>query len=61
MNEVWNRLNLLLPQVRPLWKHYFQDAQGIIFVVDSSDRDRISEARKELHWMLTDVSKLFIL
>ncbi|XVF67520.1 hypothetical protein PTKIN_Ptkin10aG0127900 [Pterospermum kingtungense] len=41
-------------KVRPLWKHYFIDAQGIIFVVDSSDRERIPEARKELHWMLAD-------
>ncbi|XWS62944.1 hypothetical protein CRYUN_Cryun06bG0054100 [Craigia yunnanensis] len=41
-------------KIRPLWKHYFLNAQGIIFVVDSSDRERISEARKELHWILAD-------
>ncbi|XVF01318.1 hypothetical protein REPUB_Repub04eG0077600 [Reevesia pubescens] len=41
-------------KIRPLWKHYFLNSQAIIFVVDSSDRERISEARKELHWMLTD-------
>ena len=35
-------------RLRPLWKHYFDAAQGLIFVVDSSDRDRIDEAREEL-------------
>ncbi|KAI5452888.1 hypothetical protein NCC49_006425 [Naganishia albida] len=39
-------------KIRPLWRHYFQNTQGIIFVVDSNDRDRISEAREELQRML---------
>mmetsp|Transcript_7803 Transcript_7803/g.13800 ORF Transcript_7803/g.13800 Transcript_7803/m.13800 type:complete len:182 (-) Transcript_7803:450-995(-) len=39
-------------KIRPLWRHYFQNTQGIIFVVDSNDRDRIPEARDELHKML---------
>ena len=43
------------PQIRPLWRHYFQNTQGLIFVVDSNDRDRISEARDELHRMLNEV------
>ena len=42
-------------QIRPLWRHYFQNTQGLIFVVDSNDRDRISEARDELHRMLNEV------
>merc|ERR1711898_4701 len=36
-------------KIRPLWRHYFQNTQGLIFVVDSNDRDRIGEARDELH------------
>jgi ADP-ribosylation factor family len=43
------------PQIRPLWRHYFQNTQGLIFVVDSNDRDRIGEARDELHRMLNEV------
>ncbi|KAA8495757.1 ADP-ribosylation factor 1 [Porphyridium purpureum] len=39
-------------KIRPLWRHYFQNTQGIIFVVDSNDRDRFVEAREELHKML---------
>ncbi|KAI4330264.1 hypothetical protein MLD38_028564 [Melastoma candidum] len=41
-------------KIRPLWRHYFQNTQGLIFVVDSNDRDRISEAREELHRMLSE-------
>ncbi|KAG1516427.1 hypothetical protein G6F53_002159 [Rhizopus delemar] len=41
-------------KIRPLWRHYFQNTQGIIFVVDSNDRDRISEARDELQRMLNE-------
>ena len=43
------------PQIRPLWRHYFQNTQGVIFVVDSNDRDRVGEARDELHRMLNEV------
>jgi ADP-ribosylation factor protein 1 len=43
-----------LLQIRPLWRHYFQNTQGLIFVVDSNDRDRVGEARDELHRMLNE-------
>jgi len=41
-------------KIRPLWRHYFQNTQGLIFVVDSNDRERINEARDELHKMLNE-------
>eukprot|EP00824_Muranothrix_gubernata_P020090 TRINITY_DN40315_c0_g1_i1.p2 TRINITY_DN40315_c0_g1~~TRINITY_DN40315_c0_g1_i1.p2 ORF type:complete len:181 (+),score=46.36 TRINITY_DN40315_c0_g1_i1:126-668(+) len=41
-------------KIRPLWRHYFQNTQAIIFVVDSNDRERIGEARDELHRMLNE-------
>lgn len=41
-------------KIRPLWRHYFQNTQGLIFVVDSNDRDRISEAQDELSKMLKE-------
>jgi ADP-ribosylation factor protein 1 len=41
-------------RIRPLWRHYYVNAQALIFVVDSNDRDRISEARDELHRMLSE-------
>jgi hypothetical protein len=36
-------------KIRPLWRHYYQNTQGIIFVVDSNDRERAEDAREELH------------
>merc|ERR1711937_286607 len=41
-------------KIRPLWRHYFQNTQGLIFVVDSNDRERIHETREELHKMLNE-------
>jgi ADP-ribosylation factor protein 1 len=41
-------------KLRPLWHYYFQHTQGIIYVVDSSDHDRIGEARDELQRLLND-------
>lgn len=40
--------------VRYLWKKYSVMADGIVFMMDSADRDRLSEARKELQSILTD-------
>ncbi|XP_013358704.1 PREDICTED: ADP-ribosylation factor 2-like isoform X1 [Chinchilla lanigera] len=41
-------------KIRPLWRHYFQNTQGLIFVADSNDRERVSEAREELTRMLAE-------
>ncbi|CAF4879553.1 ADP-ribosylation factor 2 [Pieris napi] len=41
-------------KIRPLWRHYYQNTQGLIFVVDSSDTKRIQEAENELANMLKE-------
>merc|ERR1719387_170907 len=41
-------------KIRKLWRHYYQGTNGIIFVIDSSDHDRIVDARKELEKLLGD-------
>lgn len=41
-------------KIRPLWRHYYNGTQGLIFVVDCADRDRIDEARTELHRIVND-------
>jgi ADP-ribosylation factor 1/2 len=41
-------------KIRPLWRHYYQNTQGLIFVVDSNDRDRVDAARDEMHRMLNE-------
>ena len=38
-------------KIRPLWRHYFQNTQGLIFVVDGNDRERIQEGAEELQKM----------
>mmetsp|Transcript_453 Transcript_453/g.826 ORF Transcript_453/g.826 Transcript_453/m.826 type:complete len:176 (+) Transcript_453:161-688(+) len=37
---------------RNLWEHYYKDAQGIIFVIDSTDKLRMVVAKDELDHLL---------
>eukprot|EP01108_Squamamoeba_japonica_P004984 TRINITY_DN38_c0_g1_i2.p1 TRINITY_DN38_c0_g1~~TRINITY_DN38_c0_g1_i2.p1 ORF type:complete len:181 (+),score=62.68 TRINITY_DN38_c0_g1_i2:60-602(+) len=39
-------------KIRPLWRHYYQNTQGLIYVVDTNDRDRVIESAEELGRML---------
>ena len=39
---------------RPLWRHYYQNTDVLIFVVDSNDRERISESYDELWRFLAE-------
>jgi len=41
-------------KIRPLWRHYFQNTRAIIFVVDSNDSERVSEAREELQRLMNE-------
>lgn len=41
-------------KIRPLWRHYYPDTQGIVYVVDSTDRDRVTEAKEVLHDILSE-------
>lgn len=40
-------------KIRMLWRHYLENTQGLIFVVDSTDRARLGEAGKELRNMVS--------
>ncbi|XP_002732532.1 uncharacterized protein LOC100373762 [Saccoglossus kowalevskii] len=35
-------------KIRALWRHYYTNTDGLIFIVDSADRTRFSEAKEEL-------------
>lgn len=39
-------------KIRPLWKHYFHNTEGLVYVVDSADKERFLEAKDELYWIL---------
>ena len=41
-------------KIRVLWKHYYQNTDGLIFVVDSNDRDRLDDAAEELKKMVSE-------
>lgn len=41
-------------KIRPLWRHYYTGTQALIFVIDAADRDRVDEARQELHRIIND-------
>lgn len=40
--------------IRPYWRCYYANTNAIIYVVDSSDTDRIGIAKDELHQMLNE-------
>ena len=44
-------------KIRALWRHYYANTSGIIFVVDSNDIERMDEACEHLH-KLTDEDEL---
>jgi|TARA_B110000091_G_C13722782_1_gene435539 small GTP-binding protein len=51
-------------KLRALWPHYFEKANGVVFVVDSNDVGRVSVARAELHALLSSkelVGKPFLI
>ncbi|KAJ7538801.1 hypothetical protein O6H91_11G070800 [Diphasiastrum complanatum] len=52
-------------RIRHLWHQYLVDAQGLIFVLDSTDRERIKKAKQELHNIIDDpdmgATKLLVL
>mmetsp|Transcript_131951 Transcript_131951/g.358313 ORF Transcript_131951/g.358313 Transcript_131951/m.358313 type:complete len:184 (-) Transcript_131951:648-1199(-) len=41
-------------KIRRSWRHFSTGAVGVIFVVDSSDHERMEEAREELHNLLRE-------
>jgi len=45
--------------IRPLWRHYYTGTQGLIYVVDSNDRDRVRKAAEELWAMLMNFEMRF--
>jgi len=56
----WKNLNFSVwdiggqDKIRSLWRHYFYNVQGLIYVIDSNDRERIDAARDELHSLLDE-------
>jgi ADP-ribosylation factor protein 1 len=41
-------------KARPLWRHYFQNTDGVVFIVDSNDLARIADVKEELQRYASD-------
>lgn len=41
-------------KLRTLWRHYFNNTDGLIYVVDSLDRERIGKAKQEFQTIIND-------
>ena len=41
-------------KIRSLWRLYYQETEGLIFVVDSNDIERVQEAKTELFRLLKE-------
>ena len=41
-------------KLRPLWRYYFNNTDGLIYVVDSLDKQRIDKAKEEFKTIIED-------
>ena len=41
-------------KIRPLWRHYYNNVDGVIFIIDSNDSGRFNEVKKELHYLMNE-------
>eukprot|EP00759_Apiculatamorpha_spiralis_P028660 PhF_6_TR3116/c0_g1_i1/m.4538/K07944/ARL3; ADP-ribosylation factor-like protein 3 len=40
--------------IRPYWRNYYADTNGLVFVIDAADTNRLEEAGTELHQLLEE-------
>ena len=40
--------------IRPYWQNYYENTDGMVFVVDSSDEERLNECKEELKALLAE-------
>lgn len=41
-------------EIRPYWKNYYENTDGLVYVVDSSDDIRLKECNEELQSLLNE-------
>ena len=46
-------------KIRPLWRHYYSGTHGVIFVIDSSEPEYISDVRGELLKLLSEEDLIY--
>jgi ADP-ribosylation factor-like protein 2 len=45
--------------IRSYWRNYFEQTDGVIWVVDSSDKLRLNDCKEELHNLLKQEVLIF--
>lgn len=45
--------------LRSYWRNYFESTDGLIWVVDSADKRRLEDCKKELHCLLLEEVNIF--
>eukprot|EP00921_Rhytidocystis_pertsovi_P000384 GHVQ01000757.1.p1 GENE.GHVQ01000757.1~~GHVQ01000757.1.p1 ORF type:complete len:186 (+),score=18.73 GHVQ01000757.1:435-992(+) len=40
--------------LRSYWRNYFEETEGLVWVVDSTDRNRLNDCRMELHRLMKE-------
>ena len=43
-------------KIRPLWRHYTENCQAVVFVVDATDIERLIDARNELETLFKETN-----
>ncbi|CCH41074.1 ADP-ribosylation factor [Wickerhamomyces ciferrii] len=43
-------------RLRPLWRHYYPKTNALIYVIDSSDRSRLEESKRQLYKVLNELN-----
>ena len=46
--------------LRPYWRNYYEQTDAVVWVVDSVDRLRIQDCKKELHNLLLEDVRLIV-
>lgn len=46
--------------LRPYWRNYFEQTDAVVWVVDSGDRFRLEDCRKELEVLLVEEVRLLL-
>lgn len=52
-------IDMFFPYIRHLWRHYFQNIQGLIFVDDNNDKDLFVKVRDDMYRKLKSREKLY--
>jgi len=55
------KYKLIIKTYRPFWRCYYPNTNALVFVIDSSDKDRIDIAKEELFLVLQVMIQLSIL